>query len=313
MAAWLQFAALRAIATFLDLLPVEPALALGRIAGRLAWTLDARHRRVALENVRMALGSSLTAEEVRRTGRAAFEHLGMVFVELMKHPRLLATRTAWRAFEYHGLERLRSAVPPGQGVVFVTAHVGNWEVIGLAMALVGYPMTVVVRPLDHPLLDAELERRRSAHGQSVVAKEGAMREVLRSLRSGRHVAFLVDQNQRHDGVFVDFFGRAASTVRSVAALALRTGAPIVVGYTRRLGHRFRHRVEVGEPLWPEATADRDEDVRRLTAEFTRRLEAYIRVCPEQYFWAHRRWRTRPPGEEARPAVGTLVGDREVPA
>jgi KDO2-lipid IV(A) lauroyltransferase len=192
-----------------------------------------------------------------------------------------------------GLEHLEAAARTPGGVLVLTAHFGNWELLGLAHVLSGLPLAVVARPLDSAILNRLVEWLRRRTGAELIAKHRALKPVLGALRRGRMVAILLDQNaSRAEAVFVPFFGHPASTSRGLALLALRTGRPIVPIFMHREpdGH---HRIVVEPPLWPSPGASTAGAVLELTAECVRRIEATIRRWPEQWFWLHRRWRTRP--------------------
>jgi KDO2-lipid IV(A) lauroyltransferase len=194
-----------------------------------------------------------------------------------------------------GIEHLRAVFDRHGRAIVLTAHLGNWELLTLAPALTGYPLTVVARALDSAALGAWADRLRRAAGVEVVDKRQALRPVLAALRRGRLVGVLLDQNTaRREGVFVPFFGRLASTSRSVALLAVRTSTPVVPAFTRRVAPG-RHRITIHPALpIPEG---RDEDtVLALTARCTEAIENAVRAAPEQWLWAHDRWRTRPPSE-----------------
>lgn len=195
--------------------------------------------------------------------------------------------------EVEGREHLAAAAGERGGVLLLTAHFGNWELLGLAHSLVGWPLSIVVRPLDFAPLDRLARRLRARTGAELIGKQRALRPVLEALRSGRMVGVLLDQNaSRDEGVFVPFFGQPASTSRSLALLSLRTRRPIVPVFIHREPDG-RHRVVI-EPALPAPAANGGPAaVVELTAECARRIEGTIRRWPEQWFWLHRRWRTRP--------------------
>jgi KDO2-lipid IV(A) lauroyltransferase len=179
-------------------------------------------------------------------------------------------------------------------VLVLTAHLGNWEYLSAAARLTGYPLSVVVRPLDSPALDTLAAAMRRKTGAALIDKRGALRPVLEALRRGGMVGILLDQNTaRRESVFVPFFGRTASTSRSLALLSLRTGAPVVPIFIRREGPG-RHRVVIEPPLPRPSVNDPEQAVVELTARCTQVIEAAIRCAPEQWLWSHDRWRTRPP-------------------
>lgn len=209
-------------------------------------------------------------------------------VLLLSDPSRMLSRVS-----VEGLEHLTAAAKTPGGVLMLTAHFGNWELLGLAHTLSGLPLTVVVRPLDSALLNRLAERLRARTGTELIAKRRALRPVLEALRRGRMVGILLDQNAaRGEGVFVPFFGRPASTSRSLALLSLHTRRPIVPVFIHR-EQDGRHRVVVEPALVPPAANSPEAAIVELTAECARRTEATIRRWPEQWFWLHRRWRTTP--------------------
>ena len=235
----------------------------------------------------------LTPAERRCLARRSWQHLGMTLVELA---RLLARPLDATLGEltFEGLEHLRRVMDEHGRALILTAHLGNWEYLTAASRLAGYPLSVVIRPLDSPALDALADAMRRKTGAALIDKRGALRPVLDALRRGGLVGILLDQNAaRREGVFVPFFGRAASTSRSLALLALRTGAPVLPIFIRREGPG-RHRVVIEPPLARPTVNDPEQAVVELTTRCTQAIEAAIRSAPEQWLWSHDRWRTRPP-------------------
>jgi Kdo2-lipid IVA lauroyltransferase/acyltransferase len=234
---------------------------------------------------------------VSATARAAYRHIGREAIGLL---RLIRTgpREVLEATTVEGLEAFAAAVAEGRGVVLVTGHLGNWEIGGAALAVRGIPLHAVAQPQENPLFDRALGAMRERLGMRVIDRRRATPLALRALRAGRVVAFVADQDARGHGAFVPFFGRLASTHRGPALLALRTGAPVFLGTAlREPGGRYRIRLD-RIPLEP-APPDGDA-VRAITAAFTARLEAAARQAPEQYFWFHKRWKTRPAEEQPAP-------------
>jgi len=275
-------------------LPAPAAARLGRRLGDLAWLALRRRRRIALANLAQAFPDATRAER-RRLGRRAGQHAGLVAVELcgfLTRP-LDATLGTLTLDGYDHLARARAA---HGAALMLTAHLGNWELLAAVPRLVGCPLTIVVRPLDAGWLDGLVDEMRGRTGVELIDKRGALRPVLAALRRGSPVGILLDQNAaRREGVFVPFFGRPASTSRSLALLALRTGAPILPIFIRR-EPGGRHRVVIEPPLDVGGGPDLERAVLAITARCTARIEAAIRRTPEQWLWWHDRWRTRPPGE-----------------
>jgi KDO2-lipid IV(A) lauroyltransferase len=197
-----------------------------------------------------------------------------------------------------GLDHVRRAMETHGRALVLTAHLGNWELLTVAHRLTGYPLAIVVRPLDSPWLNALAGRLRGKSGVELIAKRGALRPVLRALGEGRMVGILLDQNaSRRESVFVPFFGRPASTSKSLALLAVRTGAPVLPIFIHR-DARGGHRITVHAPLSVPAPNAGEQAVLELTMRCTAAIEAAVREAPEQWLWIHNRWRTRPAGPRA---------------
>lgn len=282
------------VAAAVAALPVPVSAWLGRRLGDLAYALLGGRRRLALTNLGRAF-PELPEAERRRIARRSFQHLGMVFTEgCVTLRRPLERVTAQVTLE--GLEHLQKALAEHGRALLLTAHLGNWELLTLGPALTGYPLTVVARALDSPALDAWADRLRRTAGVEVVDKREALRPVLEALRRGRLVGVLLDQNaSRREGVFVPFFGRLASTSRAMAVLALRTRTPVVPVFARRVAPG-RHRIVV-EPALPLPPGSDAAAIEAVTAQCTAAIESAVRATPDQWLWAHDRWRTRPPAEK----------------
>jgi KDO2-lipid IV(A) lauroyltransferase len=204
-----------------------------------------------------------------------------------------------------GWDELKAALSLGRGVILVTGHYGNWEIAAAAVAARGVPIGAIVRRQGNRLVDERLQQLRRNLGVETIYQGQAPSRVPRLLRANGVVGIVGDQDARRSGIFVPFFGRLASTHRGPALFALRLGAPVFSCIARRLpGSDVRYEVR-GRRVKFETTGNLDEDVRSLTAELSRRLEEEVRIAPEQYFWFHKRWKTRPPAES--PASGTVHG------
>jgi Kdo2-lipid IVA lauroyltransferase/acyltransferase len=275
-------------------LPRRWAAWLGRRLGDLAFLVVSSRRRVARANLDRAL-PDITAADRQRICRASFQHLGLMFVELCTALSRPLERTL-EGITVDGLHHLRTAVGTRGSALVLTAHLGNWELLTVAHRLVGVPLSVVVRPLDAPWLDAVADRLRRKAGVELIDKRGALRPVLGALSRGRLVGILMDQNAaRREGIFVSFFGQPASTSRSIAVLALRTRTPVVPIFIYRedLG---RHRVVIHPALPVDGNGDEGDAVAQLTQRCTTSIEEAVGRAPEQWLWLHNRWRTRPPSE-----------------
>jgi KDO2-lipid IV(A) lauroyltransferase len=278
----------------LHLLPEELALRLGEGMGWVVGVVLGMRWKTVRAHLRQAFPHESEAWR-RRVARASFRHLGREAVATFLLGRLSREEILER-IEIPGFEALQEAVGAGGGAVLLTPHFGNWEIAGAGLAARGIPLDVVAQRQRNPLFDADLTETRTRQGMSVIQRGDAPKQVLRSLRRGRAVAIVWDQNVRRGGIFVEFFGKKASTARGPAIFPLRTGSPVFQGVNRRLeGYPSRYRLEV-VPVDFTPTGDLEADVFRLTEVYTRFLEKEIVRTPEQYFWQHRRWKTRPPDE-----------------
>lgn len=290
----IEFLGYRVALAVLTSLPEGVALRLGAGMGWVAGVVLGVRRRVVRAHLLQAFPER-SPRWRRRVAGASFRHLGRESLATFFLGRLSREEVLDRT-ELVGFPPLKEAVERGGGAVLVTAHFGNWELAGAALALRGIPMDVVAQRQRNPLFHAELTRSRTKLGMNVILRGEALKKGLKSLRKGRALAILGDQNLRRGGVFVDFLGKKASTARGAAVFALRVGSPMFFGVNQRLpGYPSRYRTEI-HPVDFAPTGDLDADALRLTEIHTQLLEERVRECPEQYFWQHRRWKTRPPGE-----------------
>ena len=287
---WLALAIVTPLGLALAWLPARVGLWVGARLGDLAWAALPRRRTVALENLTRAFPDR-PAPELARVGRDSFRHLGMNFVEscvfYFRPPARLLSRVS-----IEGLSHFEAADAQGRGMLLLTAHYGNWELLAASHALARFPLSVVMRPLDSPAFEPILERFRLRSGVELITKRRALTDIVEALRRRRMVGILLDQNaSRREGVFVPFFGVPASTSKGMALIALRTGAPVLPVFIRRRPDG-RHVVHAGAPV----PVPSDGDVVAFTRAFNEAIEAAIRRAPEQWFWLHRRWKTRPEEE-----------------
>jgi KDO2-lipid IV(A) lauroyltransferase len=298
----LEYALVRTLLAIVAFMPQPLVQATGTLLGLAFYVVDATHRKVADRNLATAFPQR-TAAERRAIARRAFEHFGRLGMELLKFATLTPQQMMARV-ETDGEERARKAYAQGHGVIFFTGHFGFWELQALVHAARVEPVGVLGRALDNPLLNGLLEDIRQRTGNTVIYRRATIRRVLRLLQEGRGVAILIDQHiMSSDAVYVDFFERPAATTSAIAALALRTGAPVLPVFALPLG-RGRYRMiyeHPVEPPTPEAIdADRDAAMRDFTQRCTDVLEMYVRRHPDLWLWMHRRWRDV---SAARPGAG----------
>jgi KDO2-lipid IV(A) lauroyltransferase len=292
----LEHAGFRLLSRLLRVLPERAALGLGALLGRFAGGVLRIRRREVDAHLALAFPERPPSWR-RRVAAASYAHLGREAVALFRMAGMDAADIRART-SVHGLEELEGALAAGTGVVVVTGHLGNWEIGGAALTARGLPVEAVAKGMANRRFDRDLVATRERLGLRVVGMEEAPRRILRALREGRVAALVADQNFRRGGVFVPFFGVAAATAKGPALFALRTGAPLFLAVSlREEGAPPRYRVDL-RPVTVEPTGDLEADVRRLTEAYTAALEREVRAAPGQYFWQHKRWKTRPPASTA---------------
>ena len=283
----LEYGAVATARAVMGMMPMGAVLAAGTALGRAFHLFDGTHRRLALKNLAAAFPSR-PLDEREAIARDMFEHFGRLLTVLLKFSTMSPAQMLARV-EFEGDERVRAAHALGKGVLLYTGHFGYWEINALVHALVLQPMSVLARPLDNQKLHDLLEQVRGRTGNSVIYRRGAVRRILRALGANQAIAVLIDQHiQTADAVYVDFFNRPAATTSALAALALRTGAPVIPVFALPLpGGRFRM---VYEHAVDPPKADAPDALRDFTQRCTDVLEMYVRRYPGLWLWMHRRWR-----------------------
>lgn len=268
---------------------------IGKGIGHWAFMIMGSRRRETVRNLQMAFGKKKSPRDIRFLCRLVFENLGLNFMEFMRLPWLRAEDLPGYV-ETKGFENIEKAQREGRGVIICTAHFGNWELMSTVFALKGFPPSAVVRKMDSGTVDQIVHWIRTSSGAKVVDKKKAMRPLLKLLGEKEVVGILMDQNvTASEGVFVDFFGKKACTNKGPAMLAVRTNAAVLPAFIIRNG--LRHRVIIGEELEMIDTGDREADAIENTARMTDMIEDVATRHPEQWFWVHRRWKTRPENEK----------------
>ncbi len=278
--------AVRAFIGLMNVLPRRTALSASGWMGGLAYLFARHSRRLALSNLSLVYGGEMSCRQIRQLGRSVFRELGRNVVDVARLPGVTAENVD-DLVRTEGLSYLESAHGEGQGVVAVSAHLGNFELMGTFLALKGFTVTVVAAPLYDPRLDALLLKNRERGGLNVIGRERAAPAILRALRKGHVVGLLADQDTRGAGIAVPFFGRPARTPTGPAVLADRAGAPIVPMAIHRLADDT-HLLTVRPPIRPAGRAP--EDVETTTSAYTAELERFIRQAPAQWVWMHDRWK-----------------------
>lgn len=271
-----------------------------RWLGNLLYRFDRRHRRRALAHLRLSF-PDWPEEKHRRIAKASMRNMVYLGLEILFTTRLI-TPGRWRRHVtlVNQAGNVRLLLEHRTALIYVSGHFGNWEVVGYTMGALGFPNFAIARPLDNPYLDGYIRGVREKRGMSILDKKGATESLDDLLGQKAAVSFIADQDAGRKGVFVDFFGRPASTYKSIALLAMAYRAPIVVGYGRRLDEEYHFAIGIQRIIRPEEWADKHDPLRWITQEYTTALEEVIRTAPEQYLWVHRRWKHRPKGEQPGP-------------
>ena len=288
-----EYYALRGAVAALDRLSMRRAGRIGEWLGALGYRPFGIRRAVVERQVRAAL-PALDEAEVRRIAFESYENLGRTAIETALLPTRSREQVLGMFSRVEGWDVVERAMALGRGILFVTGHLGNWELAGSLVAAKGVPLEAVARRMQNPLFDRYLTRTRQSIGMSVIHDADAVRRVPRAMREQHAVAFLVDQGAVGlASTWVPFFGRLAKTPRGPAVFALRLEAPVIFGAALR---QPDGRYMIGfEEVQAESTGDRDADVDRIVAAYTATLERWVRRAPEQYFWHHRRWKHQRPG------------------
>jgi KDO2-lipid IV(A) lauroyltransferase len=289
---------------------VPPALARLRIMRRLVKLVASsnkllgkfrEHRNRAEQHIRRAF-PDLNDRQVSALALASMQQIAKLAVEVLLSPRLVTLGTWARYLRLAKLDEAIRALLGRRGCIMLTGHYGNWELLGFGLATLGFEITAVMRPFDNEYLNHYLLDRRERSGLKLLYKKGATRSAPEIIEAGGALCFIADQNAGKKGLFVDFFGRQASTYKSIGLLAMEYHVPIVVGCARRIGRGFHYEISVNRVITPEEWKDQDDELRWITQEYTRAIEEFVRVAPEQYLWIHRRWKSRPKGEAAAAAA-----------
>ena len=292
---WLLYIVLRIFLFILYRFSVESNLCFAAFLGRKMWKHYHRGRKRALDN----LGASFPEKDEEwliETGRRSFEQIVMLVIDILFTPRLVK-RDNWDQYSaYRNTEQIKWLMQGGRGLLLITGHYGNFEIMGYLLGIFGFDIYSIARPLDNKFINKYLYGVRERAGQKVIDKKGATEQMESIAAGGGTLCFIADQDAGKKGVFVDFFGRKASTYKSIALIAMKYNMPIGVAAAARVENRFFFEIEISRLIMPEEWADRDEPLTWITQEYTKAIEDFVRKDPSQYWWLHRRWKTRPKEE-----------------
>jgi Kdo2-lipid IVA lauroyltransferase/acyltransferase len=295
---WLQYFGLRLVSCALHCFPVNANLGTARLLGEALYRFDRKHRERALANLRRSF-PGMPQRKLEVLARRSMQEVFMLAIEVMFTTRLVRLDTFRKYVELRDFQRvLELLLQRERGVILLTGHYGNFEILGYVLATLGFPTAAVARPLDNKYISDWLFAVRERHGQRIITKKGATEEVTAVLERKGTVAFVADQNAGSKGLFVDFFGRKASTYKSIGLLAMNYEVPVVIGYARRVRDRFQFQVGAQDIIYPEDWKNEANPLQYITQRYTKAIEEFVKGDPGQYWWVHRRWKSRPKGEVA---------------
>jgi KDO2-lipid IV(A) lauroyltransferase len=288
-----EYVPARVLASVIQCFPERWNLATFGLAARVYAAVGTRHRRRAEHNLRLSFPEK-SDEEIRRIAVKSIEHLfQLAGVDAIMMGRNIRPHTWHRHLDVSPSREAMKYLTSDRPVLLLTGHCGNWELFGYGLSVVGYPMTALARPLDNPLLNKWVLGIREAWGLKVLTKWGATPQMQEIMEGGGRLGFIADQNAGDGGIFVPFFGRLASAYKSIALLAMKYDAPILVAMARRTEQAIKYEFIVGDIIEPDDWKSQEDPLYYLTARYTRGLEKLVTACPEQYLWIHRRWKSRP--------------------
>jgi KDO2-lipid IV(A) lauroyltransferase len=285
-----EYHVLMGFVLFVWLIPLETVHIISDWLGRFVWSILRVRRKVVLGNLRMAFPEK-SQQELKQIALRAYQNFAKMVFEYSRFP-LLDRETVLSDWEVDGIEHIEWALKRGKGAVLVAGHFGNWEYMGAYLAQLGYPVSFLVGKQHNKLVDNMMNRNREMMGIRIIHMGIAVRGVIKALRNNGFVALLSDQDARRQGIFVQFFGKPASTHQGPAIFALKTGAPVIFGSAVRLP-RGKHKVLVERLCFDHLNGITPENIREATQAYTTLLENKIREYPDHWFWMHRRWKTKP--------------------
>jgi Kdo2-lipid IVA lauroyltransferase/acyltransferase len=293
-----QYIALRIVHMFMHCWPVHVNMRIGEIIGDILYRIDARHRKRAYHHIQRSF-PHYSHERINTLARQSMRQTICLFFEVLFTTRLIRIDTFTKYVQLGDFKKtLELLMQPDRGLIMITGHYGNWEVLGYLLGSLGFPTLSVARPLDNIYVNRWLLGVRERMGQRIVDKKGATETVTKTLQAHGTVCFIADQNAGPKGLFVDFFNRKASTYKSIALLAMQYNVPVVIGYARRRSTYFEFEIGTQDIIYPHDWADHVNPMLYITQRYTKAIEDFVRIDPGQYLWIHRRWKTRPKGEPA---------------
>lgn len=277
---------------FIRILPLQLHKSIANFIGRLMYRYIPRNRDLVMKHLKMAYGDEMSAAEMERVTLKSNQHMVMNMLEFMRFPAMNSKKILSKV-TFEGEENLTDALEENKGIIVLSAHYGNWEMLGAALVARGYPLTVVRRDQDGVLNDV-IQNQRDRKGIKTVPRDKPLyKHLVYLLQNNELVALIADQNAGEDGQFVEYFGRPASTFKGPGLFATKTGAPIIPIFMVRDGY-MKHRVVIRPPVVIQTTGNTSDDILAITQACTREIETMVRKHPEQWMWQPKRWKTPPP-------------------
>ncbi len=274
------------------LLPKKWAMSLGTGIGKLLYRTLKKRKQIALNNLQIAFGNDMDEDRRRDMCKASFINLSKTIIEFMRFTKLNPDNI-WEEVSVEGREHLDAAFEKGKGVIVVLTHFGNWELLSLVWGvLIPNRATAIAFPLKNEKLNAYICRNRERLSLKLIPRKNAIRATLRALKNNEAVGFFADQNAGEQGIFIEFFGKPASTSRAPVTIALKTDTPILFTLDIRQPND-QHHVYISPPIYLDSSGDTETDVIEYTTFLVKELEKYIQKYPDQWLWLHNRWKTQP--------------------
>ncbi|MFH1616125.1 MAG: lysophospholipid acyltransferase family protein [Planctomycetota bacterium] len=289
---WLLYAALRVLLLVIGMFSVDRNMKTACFLGRVLWNHYHRGRKRAIDNLRASYPDKDRAWH-EHVGQRSFEHIAMLAMDMILTPGLVK-KDNWRRYSrFTNCERAKWMMKEGRGLIMLTGHYGNFEIVGYMLGLFGFNVYSIARPLDNRFINRYILGVRQRKGQKIIEKKGAAEIMGNLVNKGATICFIADQDAGKKGIFVDFFGRKASTYKSIGLLAITNNMPIGVGTCRQEYGKFFFDIEVNRIILHEEWTDKEDPLGYVTQEYNKAIEEGIRRDPTQYWWLHRRWKTRP--------------------
>ncbi|MBI5417750.1 lysophospholipid acyltransferase family protein [Candidatus Poribacteria bacterium] len=292
---YLEYGFVKTIFNYVKNKPLDESYKIAEKLGELACKLDKKHCNIARENLIRSFGNEKTSDEIENIIRNNFINIAYTSIEFLNFPKIDRRFLEENVSGLEGLNYFKEALEQGKGVINVTGHLGNWELLGILYPILGFKFSVIARRQSNPLVNNFVVNLRTKKGMNIIYHRDANRRGLNTLREDHILALVSDQDARDNGIFVNFFGRCASTARGPAVLNRKTGAPIIMSFLlREKPGKFKLIVE--KPINFIKTDNKENDILSNTILWSNLMEKNIRQYPDQWFWVHRRWKTQRKGE-----------------